>query len=191
MLPIYCFLVGRERVELSSQVYQTCILTIELLSYIFWWRWLESNQRHFTCKANALPTELHPQFILSILEWPTGFEPALYGFAIRCLSRSATATFSFGLIDGNRTRNLLNHNQMLYRLSYNQHQTGTPPRTQTLIVGFEIRNAIHLHQGCISMVHSTGLEPVTDSLEVNCSNPTELRVHLVGDAGLEPATFCV
>ena len=27
-----------------------------------WWRWTGSNRRHLACKANALPTELHPQF---------------------------------------------------------------------------------------------------------------------------------
>jgi hypothetical protein len=25
-----------------------------------WWRWRESNPRHSACKADALPTELHP-----------------------------------------------------------------------------------------------------------------------------------
>ena len=32
-----------------------------LLALRTWWRWQGSNLRHFGCKPNALPTELHPQ----------------------------------------------------------------------------------------------------------------------------------
>ena len=34
-----------------------------LLALRTWWRWQGSNLRHFGCKPNALPTELHPQIL--------------------------------------------------------------------------------------------------------------------------------
>jgi hypothetical protein len=42
-----------------------------------------------------------------------------------------------------------------------------------------------------TFVSPTGLEPVTPSLKVRCSKPTELRRHFVRIAGFEPAIPCV
>ena len=47
-----------------------------LLALRIWWRWQGSNLRHLACKANALPTELHPQYMAT----PKGFEPLTFGF---------------------------------------------------------------------------------------------------------------
>ena len=58
---------------------------------------------------------------------PMGFEPMFSPWQGGVLGR--TERWGRGLTDENRTRNLLNHNQMLYQLSYCQH--GSPSRTRT------------------------------------------------------------
>ena len=50
---------GRNRTPISSFVARGIL---HYTTAVIWWRWTGSNRRHLACKANALPTELHPQF---------------------------------------------------------------------------------------------------------------------------------
>ena len=54
---------------------------------------------------------------------PTGFEPVLPAWQAGVLGPTRRWDH-IGLTDENRTHDLLNHNQMLYQLSYRQHLVG-------------------------------------------------------------------
>ena len=162
----------------------------------------------------------HWTTVLYILVEMTGIEPATFYLQSKCSTDWATSPIyfvDFGVADRiwtcviricNPLPKPLSHSHIFFWVDWRESNPQPfEPQSNALPIELQstsnwytlkdsnldrrIRNPIcySLHQGC--MVHSTGLEPVTDSLEVNCSNPTELRVHLVGDAGLEPATFCV
>ena len=89
----------------------------------------------------------------------TGFEPALYGFAIRCVTIPPHP--QIGLGGRIRTYGLLVPNQALYQTKL--HRVGRCAGSRTPACGFGDRRAtvtLHTHK----MVLPAGLEPATDPL---------------------------
>ena len=64
-------------------------------TFVPWWRWWDSNPWPPACRAGALPTELHPHFLmvcsyLHLLVGPSGLEPPT-----SCLSGTRSNLLSY------------------------------------------------------------------------------------------------
>ena len=84
---------------------------------IFWSGKRGSNSRHSAWKADALPTELLPQYFIMV--GVAGFEPATPCSQGRCATELRyTPLFSSGAQTRNRTTDTGIFSPLLYRLSY-------------------------------------------------------------------------